>query len=672
MTNNFYKRLSIGTRLGTGLGCAVMLIIGLLFISIYSIKGINNKMTDIVQRNNKQIWYANIIKDSVHTECEAMLTKLFVNDEAVQSFEDVKILTAKATYRDTIEKLTALEDTGEGKDLILRLERVLDAVEKSYAQLIAYHWRHKEKTSRLFVDAVRPYILSLQQITSELVSYEERQTSVKYQQALATYAAMRGFFIVFGIVVVMIAIVSAYFFTRSITKPLRQAADIADSLAAGDIPPNVEIKRYDETGRLLESMHNMVEKLSQMKELEHQLHQSQKLETVGRLVGGIAHDFNNMLSIILGNAQLIKMNQASQSKVMERCSIIESTVMKASDFVKQLLAFSKKQILELRPIDLNNVVKDFEKIIRKMVGENIDIVIRYADEKVSIKADVAQLQQILLNLIVNAKEAMSGNGRIVIKTEMVTIVKLSSFIKQELKPGDYMVLSVSDTGVGIDAAIKDNIFEPFFTTKQTGTGLGLSVVYGIVKQHSGCIEVLDNKGGGTTFRIYIPCNQGEVESADAREKREIIKGRNERILIVEDDENLRKTISEALQTIGYRIKTASDGLEGINVFLAQKNAIDMVILDVIMPKLGGFEAYKEMKKARLDIPMLFVTGYNPEDNCHDTVNEIQEEIIYKPYSIDQLSQKIRVILDKKSSQRTDAKKSSRIMYGMVSVDQQTS
>lgn len=648
--NNFYKRFSIGTRLSTGLGFAVLLIIVLLIVSIYSIKDINNKMADIVQRNNRQIWYANIIKDSVHTECEAMLTKIFVNDEAVQSFEDVKILTAKATYRDTMEKLAALEDTQGGQDLIIRLKIVLDEVERSYEELVSDQTREKERISRMFVDAVRPYMLSLHQITSELVSYEERQTSEKYEKALATYKAIRGTFIAFGIAVVAIATISAYFFTRSITRPLKQAADMADRLAAGDIPPNVKIEQYDETGRLLESMHNMVEKLKQMKELEHQLHQSQKLETVGRLVGGIAHDFNNMLSIILGNAQLIKMNGTSTSKVMERCNIIESTVMRASDFVKQLLAFSKKQVLELRTIDLNNVVRDFEKIIRKMIGENIDMIIRYGDDKMPIRADKAQMQQVLLNLTVNAKEAIPGGGQIVIKTEMVSVEKPLSFIGSELKPGSFAVLSVSDTGGGIDAAIKDNIFEPFFTTKQTGTGLGLSVVYGIVKQHNGCIEVLGNEGGGTIFRIYIPCDGGDVKSDDVRETGKTIKGKNERILIVEDDEHLRETISGALQAIGYRIVTASDGIEGVNIFLWQKNAIDMVILDVIMPRLGGFEAYQEMKKARPDIPTLFVTGYNPEDNGRHVAGEIQEEVIYKPYSIDQLSSKIRDMLDKKNSQ----------------------
>jgi PAS domain S-box-containing protein len=385
--------------------------------------------------------------------------------------------------------------------------------------------------------------------------------------------------------------------------------------------------------------------ITKEKVLEQQLLRSQKLETVGRLAGGIAHDFNNMLGVILGNAQLARMNLPHEDKKVSKFfSEIEGAISQAAGFVRQLLAFSRRQVLELKTIDVNDLVANFEKMIHRIIGEHIEMSISYAPDLPMIKVDEAQINQILLNLVVNAREAMPAGGNLTIETSVTYIDEDCVALFPDASPGRYALLSVADTGVGMDKKIAINIFEPFFTTKDGGSGLGLSVVYGIVKQHGGFITVDSEVGKGTAFKVYLPSVEKTVEVT--REKQHSMMAGNETILIVEDHDEYRKVEAAMLGRLGYKVYTASDGIEGVALFREKSKEIDLVILDAVMPKMSGRETLDEMKKACPSVPFLFVTGYS--DGIHASyMPEKGIYILQKPYSLDALSQKIREIIERR-------------------------
>lgn len=385
--------------------------------------------------------------------------------------------------------------------------------------------------------------------------------------------------------------------------------------------------------------------ISKEQVLEEQLLQSQKLETVGRLAGGIAHDFNNMLGIILGNTQLAKMRVQTDDKVFEYCSEIEHATSRAAGFVRQLLAFSRGQVLELKVLDLNSLLAGFEKMIYRVIGEHIEMSIIYSDVTPTIKADDTQINQVLLNLVVNAREAMPEGGKLTLSTSVVAIDEEHADIFPGVPAGRYAVLSVKDTGTGIKKEVIGKIFEPFFTTKAAGNGLGLSVVYGIVKQHDGFINIESKTGEATIFHVYLPA----VEESDNNKQQEncsIMRG-NETILIVEDDEEYRKVATTFLQRLGYKVYSAPDGIEGLHIFKENNNAIDLVILDVIMPRMSGREALEEMRTINPSVSALFITGYSFNDLHSSHIPEEGVDTLQKPFSFDALSHKIREIMERK-------------------------
>ncbi|MBA4389578.1 MAG: hypothetical protein C0399_01400 [Syntrophus sp. (in: bacteria)] len=385
--------------------------------------------------------------------------------------------------------------------------------------------------------------------------------------------------------------------------------------------------------------------ISKEQVLEEKLLQSQKLETVGRLAGGIAHDFNNMLGIILGNTQLAKLRVQADDKIFEYCSEIEQATSRAASFVRQLLAFSRRQVLELKIIDLNGLLVNFEKMIYRVIGEHIEMSIIYADEAPTIKADDTQIQQVLLNLVVNAREAMPEGGTLTISTSVAFIDEEYAGIFPGVPAGRYALLSVKDTGIGITKEVVGKIFEPFFTTKATGNGLGLSVVYGIVKQHDGFINIETKPGQETTFHIYLP----SVAGSDGKKQQKdlsIMRG-NETILIVEDDDEYRKVTTTFLQRLGYKVYSAAGGIEGLEIFKENNKAIDLVILDVIMPKMSGREALEVMRTINPSIHALFITGYSFNDMHSSYIPEEGVNTLQKPFSFDALSHKIREIMEQK-------------------------
>ncbi len=382
------------------------------------------------------------------------------------------------------------------------------------------------------------------------------------------------------------------------------------------------------------------------KVLEQQLLESQKLETVGRLAGGIAHDFNNMLGVILGNTQLAKARTAVGEKIHEYCCAIEKATFRAADFTRQLLAFSRRQTLNLKALDLNDLVSNFEKMVHHVIGEHIDINILCRPKLSPVRADDGQINQVLLNLVVNACESMPHGGTLTIETSEAYIDNVPPDAL-EAEAGQYIVLSVTDTGAGMKRETINKIFEPFFTTKKGGNGLGLSVVYGIIKQHGGFITVGSEVGKGTVFKVCFPSMEGHKGKRAAKEGL-LLRGK-ETILLVEDDEEFRRIGLETLQSLGYQVLSAHDGHEGLRLFSERAHEIDLVILDVLMPKMNGRAVLEEMRKIRPSIPSLFVTGYSLNSSHVSHIIREGLDALQKPYSFNDLSKKIREILERRRS-----------------------
>ncbi|MEK6656877.1 MAG: ATP-binding protein, partial [Nitrospirota bacterium] len=385
------------------------------------------------------------------------------------------------------------------------------------------------------------------------------------------------------------------------------------------------------------------------KRLEEQLRQAQKMEAIGQLTGGIAHDFNNFLTAILGFSSLLQMkfeddNDAQSSSYLQN---IISAAEKAANMTNSLLAFSRKRIINIRPALLNDIIKGMERLLQRVITENVEFKTALTDKGTIIMADTGQIEQVLLNLVANARDAMPKGGTVFIKTEVVNVDEVFVRTHGYGKPGAYVLLSVSDTGIGMDEMTRERIFEPFFTTKEVGkgTGLGLSIVYGIIKQHNGYIDVNSESGKGATFNIYLPIIESTIESAEIK-KEAIPKGGTETILLAEDELEVRRLVKTVLEEFGYKVIEAVDGEDAINRFTENKDRIDIVILDVIMPKKNGREAYNELKNIKPDIKTIFISGYTEDIIKREDIFEMGLNFIAKPVSPSDLLEKIREVLDK--------------------------
>lgn len=396
-------------------------------------------------------------------------------------------------------------------------------------------------------------------------------------------------------------------------------------------------------------------------QLEEQLRQAQKLESIGTLAGGVAHDFNNLLTVILGNCQLSRRKLDDREKLGGYLHEIETAATRATEMTKQLLAFSRRQRLARKSLDPNLVIEGSAKMLRRFIDEDIELTVRPGFKVRTVFADPQQIEQILMNFVVNARDAMQHGGRIDIETRNVTLtedyVETHPYAGQA---GEYVQISVRDTGIGMDAETVERIFEPFFTTKEVGkgTGLGLAVVYGIVKQHNGFIEVDSQPGKGTTFKVYFPA-EAESEAEETTETEVDLRGGSETILLVEDEARLRDLATEILTGYGYSVLAAQDGAEAVEVFEEKCEKIDLVLMDMVMPRKSGPEAYLQMRDigecAGRQVPVVFMTGYSPEivhnkfTNQRNIIEEAQATLIQKPYDVETLISKVREALDTASA-----------------------
>jgi PAS domain S-box-containing protein len=386
--------------------------------------------------------------------------------------------------------------------------------------------------------------------------------------------------------------------------------------------------------------------------LQEQLRQSQKMESIGTLAGGVAHDFNNLLTVILGNTQLAFRGIQPGTPLQERLFEIERAGTRATTLTRQLLAFSRRQRLERQSVNLNETINDFMKMLRRVIGEDIEVRIQESVRLDLVFADPAQIEQVVMNLAVNARDAMPGGGNLTIETRNVELEEAYQREHPYAKPGRYVQISVSDTGVGMDTETKERIFEPFFTTKETGkgTGLGLSMVYGIIKQHGGLIEVESELGRGATFHIYLPVDEKAVKE-EAQEVLPPLRGGTETILVAEDEEALRALTRTVLEELGYTVLLAKDGAEAVEVYEANSEKIALLLFDIVMPRMGGREAYERISSPNDPVPVIFMTGYSAEIVQYEFVkqNKFIEEagaaLMQKPYTVETLGRKVRETLD---------------------------
>jgi PAS domain S-box-containing protein len=378
-----------------------------------------------------------------------------------------------------------------------------------------------------------------------------------------------------------------------------------------------------------------------------QLQQSQKLEAVGQLAGGVAHDFNNLLTAIIGYSQLSLRRLDPDDPIARNINEIMKAAGRAASLTRQLLAFSRKQILEAKVLDLNIVVNDMFKMLCRLIGEDIELATVPAPNLNKVKADSCQIEQIIMNLVVNARDAMPGGGKLTIETANVLLD--SEYALQHLPtlPGAYVMLAVSDTGTGMDQQTLSRIFEPFFTTKELGkgTGLGLSTVYGIVKQSGGYIWVYSEVGKGTTLKVYLPRVNERLVPDTPRPAPRPIPGGSETILLVEDDDQVREIAREILERKGYRALPAANGEQALAVAQQQTGKIDLMITDVVMPQMSGRELAEHMSLLRPEMKILYMSGYTDDATVRHGLLDRQFEFIQKPFTADVLARKVRDTLD---------------------------
>ena len=391
-----------------------------------------------------------------------------------------------------------------------------------------------------------------------------------------------------------------------------------------------------------------MEDITENRTLEQQLRQAQKMEAIGRLAGGIAHDFNNLLMVISGYSEFLLERLGPDPRLRGPAQEINNATQRATSLTRQLLAFSRKQMLAPKVLDLNEVVTENLKMLTRMIGEDIDLVMVPGPALGAVRADPGQIDQVIMNLAVNARDAMPHGGKLTIETANISLDESFARTHAPLKPGEYVMLSISDTGVGMDSDTQSRIFEPFFTTKgPKGTGLGLSTVYGIVKQSGAYIFVESQPQRGTAFRAYFPRVDGREDAAAAQDTFGLPRAARgqETILLVEDESNLRRLARQYLETQGYRILEAEDGAAALQISNGHQGKIDVLLTDVVMPGMNGRELATQVAALRPDVRVLYMSGYTENAIGHNGMLDAGINLLQKPFSLPTLKDRVRELLD---------------------------
>jgi nitrogen-specific signal transduction histidine kinase len=379
--------------------------------------------------------------------------------------------------------------------------------------------------------------------------------------------------------------------------------------------------------------------------MEEQLLQSQRLESLGQLTGGIAHDFNNLLTVILGNAQLLQEQLHDSPKLRNLTNIIDMAATRGANLTRHLLAFSRKQALQPGTIDVNKLLANLRGMLSRTLGENIVINLKAQEALWPAYVDQNQLEVAIMNLCINARDAMPDGGIVALETSNVRLDDFFAAAYPDVDPGDYVLITISDTGTGIPPEIIDHVFEPFFTTKDKGkgTGLGLSTVFGFIKQSHGHISIYSDLGRGTTLRVYLPRSVDVVQRNDASNAAPRVQGGNELILFVEDNELVRKFGQDMLKSLGYSVLSASDGRSALAI-LQERSDIRLLFTDVVMPGMGGHELAKKARALHPQIKVLYTSGYTQDSMIHNGKLDTGVMLLEKPYSRSTLAAKLREVL----------------------------
>jgi two-component system cell cycle sensor histidine kinase/response regulator CckA len=404
------------------------------------------------------------------------------------------------------------------------------------------------------------------------------------------------------------------------------------------------VNNPEETAEVVEII---AEDITERRVLENQFRQAQKMEAVGRLAGGVAHDFNNLLMVISGYAEVLLEHTRKNDPLYTKIEAIHQATDRATTLTRQLLAFSRKQLLELKVVDLNLIVEDIKRLLRPLIGENIELQTQLAPDLGRTRADAGQIEQVLMNLVVNSKDAMPNGGKIIIQSANARLNHED--VRREysyIHPGLYVVLSVTDTGEGMDKETQLRIFEPFFTTKEKGkgTGLGLSTVYGIIKQSGGYVLVQSEPGQGTTFRIYLPRVEDALEPVGTLGTSSSQNGGSETVLLVEDEESVRQLVRETLESKGYKVLEADNGEAALRIVSNYSDKIDMLITDVVMPGMSGRELSARLCASRPQTKVLYLSGYTEDAIGHEGVVDPDTAFLQKPFTLQMLSRKVREVL----------------------------
>lgn len=438
------------------------------------------------------------------------------------------------------------------------------------------------------------------------------------------------------------------FLLIAIKHSVKEMRDIAERTAEiKTLNAGLENHVTERTAQLIATNQELEREVSERKMAEEQLRQAQKMEAVGKLAGGVAHDFNNLLTAINGHSDLAMRRLKQDDPLYDKLEKIKKAGERAATLTHQLLAFSRKQILQPKVLDLNQVVFEMNKMLQPLIGEDIDLLTKLKPDLGMVKADPGQLEQVLMNLSVNARDAMPKGGKLTIETANVYLDEDYAGRHLSITPGWYVMLAVSDTGSGMDAQTQERIFDPFFTTKEVGkgTGLGLSTVYGIVKQSGGSIWVYSELGRGTTFKVYLPCvNRCAEEPVSSTDSNKLSEG-NETVLLVEDEEMVREMAKEILEESGYRVLEAKHGHEALLIAGQYRGPIHLMLSDVVMPQMSGRELAEQFISLRKDMKVLYMSGYTDDAIVHHGVLDEGTSFIEKPFTPNALARKIRETLN---------------------------
>ena len=394
-----------------------------------------------------------------------------------------------------------------------------------------------------------------------------------------------------------------------------------------------------------------IENITEHSTLEQQVRQVQKLEAVGRLAGGVAHDFNNILVVIRLSTELMLSQMTLDSPLSKPMLQVLSATDRATALTRQLLAFARQQMMQTRTVNLNEVVSDTLQLLRRTIGEDIEVVTRLDERLQNTRLDPDQLAQVIMNLAINSRDAMPEGGTLQIETRNVELDAAYARNHEPVQPGKYVMLAVTDSGSGIDSAILPRIFDPFFTTKEVGkgTGLGLSIVYGIVKQSGGYVWVYSEPGHGTTFKLYFPITDLQVDMQAERCEVQTVNG-HKRILVVEDETEIRENLGECLRQLGYRVLEAADGVEALATFEESAEDIDLVLTDLVMPRVSGHELWSKLSRRHPDVAFVFMSGYTEDAALRREILSERARFLTKPFSVADLSMAVQRALARQELQ----------------------